>query len=155
VDGASDFAEATPGLRFGGHTGVTDPDGPPAADVVVCLSEHDPCPGIRSGELLIRLPLHDGQVPPPPSLDGLVRLLSMLLDEGKSVLIACDLGLNRSGMVAARVLVERGMAAADAIHRIRSVRPGALGSAPAGLFRRAGQAYASWLMSEYGDPPSS
>jgi protein-tyrosine phosphatase len=90
--------------------------------------------------------MQDGQVPPPAELEDLTKLISSWLDEDKIVRVACDLGLNRSGLVAARVLIERGMTAEDAIRQVRGVRRGALGSDPAGLFRKAGLAYASWLM---------
>ena len=135
-------AEAAPGLWFGPHAGLE-----PKPDVVVCLSSHDSCPALRTNTLMVRLPLQDGQVPPPPELEDLTKLISSLLDEDKIVRVACDLGLNRSGLVAARVLIERGMTAEDAIRQVRSVRRGALGSDPAGLFRKAGLAYAGWLMS--------
>jgi hypothetical protein len=63
---------------------------------VVCLSSHDSCPALRANTLLVRLPLQDGQVPPPAELEDLTKLISSLLDEDKIVRVACDLRLNRS-----------------------------------------------------------
>lgn len=48
------------------------------------------------------------------------------LDAGERLLIHCRGGLGRTGLVAARILVERGCPARDAIHRVRAVRPGAI-----------------------------
>lgn len=48
------------------------------------------------------------------------------LDKGGKVLVHCKGGLGRAGTIAARILVERGMAAAGAIKAVRDVRPGAL-----------------------------
>ncbi len=45
---------------------------------------------------------------------------------GQRVLIHCRAGRGRSGMVAARLLVELGTQADDAIHKVREARPGAL-----------------------------
>lgn len=48
------------------------------------------------------------------------------LEAGERVLIHCRGGLGRTGLVAARILVERGCPARDAIHRVRAVRPRAI-----------------------------
>lgn len=48
------------------------------------------------------------------------------IDAGERILIHCRGGLGRSGLVAARILVERGCAPRDAVHRVRAVRPGAI-----------------------------
>lgn len=49
-----------------------------------------------------------------------------LLDRGGTLLLHCLGGLGRSGMVAMRLLVERGMNAEDALHHVRAARPGAV-----------------------------
>lgn len=49
-----------------------------------------------------------------------------LLARGGRVLIHCRGGLGRAGTVAARLLVETGMPAPDAIAAVRAVRPGAI-----------------------------
>ena len=48
------------------------------------------------------------------------------LDAGEKILIHCRGGLGRAGLVAGRILVERGCSAAKAIAQIRSVRPHAI-----------------------------
>ena len=54
-----------------------------------------------------------------PELRALVR-------SGASVLVHCKGGLGRAGMIAARLLVELGMAPERAIAAVRAVRPGAI-----------------------------
>lgn len=49
-----------------------------------------------------------------------------LLRSGFSVLVHCKGGLGRAGTVAARILVEMGWAAHEAISAVREVRPGAI-----------------------------
>ena len=51
------------------------------------------------------------------------------LARGAAVSIHCRAGLGRTGMVAARFLVEQGVAADEAIAAIRSVRPGSIETA--------------------------
>jgi Cyclin-dependent kinase inhibitor 3 (CDKN3) len=48
------------------------------------------------------------------------------LDAGEGVLLHCMGGLGRSGMIALRLLVERGEAVEAALARLRVVRPGAV-----------------------------
>ena len=48
------------------------------------------------------------------------------LRRGERVLVHCAAGLGRTGMLAAKLLTELGMAPADAIRRVRAVRPGAI-----------------------------
>jgi len=141
------MAEAAPGLWFGAHQEPNPFERDAKLDAVVCLSGHELCRAVHPNSLLIRLPLDDGDVPPPSGLGDVTKFISSMLDEGKTVFVMCDLGYNRSAMVTARVLMERGMTADAAIAQVRTVREGALGSHPGGLFRTAGLAYASWLKS--------
>lgn len=57
---------------------------------------------------------------------ALSRTLHDCLDAGGGVLVHCRAGQGRSGMVVMRLLVERGDEAADALARLRAVRPGAV-----------------------------
>ena len=52
--------------------------------------------------------------------------LRSALRAGGRVLVHCRGGLGRAGTVAARLLVEMGMAPGNAINRVRAVRPGAI-----------------------------
>ena len=49
-----------------------------------------------------------------------------ILDRGAGVLVHCRGGRGRSGMIALRLLVERGEDAGAALHRLRHTRPGAV-----------------------------
>ncbi len=59
--------------------------------------------------------------PVGPSIEE--RLLS-----GERILIHCLAGLGRTGTIAARLLMEQGMAPQDAIGRVRMARPGSIQS---------------------------
>lgn len=61
-----------------------------------------------------------------PEWAALSAELQGALDAGHGVLLHCRAGLGRSGMVAMRLLVERGEEPMAALARIRSVRPGAV-----------------------------
>jgi len=52
--------------------------------------------------------------------------LRRLLRRGGKVVIHCRVGLGRSGMIAARLMVELGMTPSEAISRVRKARPGAI-----------------------------
>jgi hypothetical protein len=54
------------------------------------------------------------------------RDIRRLLREGTDVLVHCRGGLGRAGMMAARLLVELGMAPEEAIRDVRRARPGAI-----------------------------
>ena len=48
------------------------------------------------------------------------------LDHGECVVLHCRGGLGRTGLVAARLLIEAGVAPEEAIARVRAARPGAI-----------------------------
>lgn len=56
----------------------------------------------------------------------LARRLHAILDDGGAVLLHCLGGKGRSGMVAMRLMTERGVAAPEALAAIRRIRPGAV-----------------------------
>lgn len=66
----------------------------------------------------------------PESLDArwpaLARRLHAILDGGGAVLLHCLGGKGRSGMVAMRLMTERGIPAPEALATVRSIRPGAV-----------------------------
>lgn len=51
------------------------------------------------------------------------------LTQGQSIVVHCRAGLGRSGLIAARLLIERGMAPHDAVRHVRQARPGAIETA--------------------------
>lgn len=52
--------------------------------------------------------------------------LHAVLDDGRAVALHCRMGLGRTGLAAALLLVERGIAPEDAIAAVRRARPGAV-----------------------------
>ncbi|OYU16446.1 MAG: hypothetical protein CFE37_00115 [Alphaproteobacteria bacterium PA4] len=77
----------------------------------------------------IHLPIRDMSVPNSTfesSWQDVGEGLRARLRAGFNVLVHCKGGLGRAGTVGARLLVELGMAPADAIAAVRAVRPGAI-----------------------------
>ena len=77
----------------------------------------------------IHLPIRDVDVPDHRFETAWVvsgRLLHDRLDAGDRILIHCRGGLGRTGLVAGRILVERGCEPRTAINRVRAVRPHAI-----------------------------
>ncbi len=52
--------------------------------------------------------------------------LRLFLKAGDNILIHCNAGLGRSGTIAAKLLIELGLEAKDAVNKIRQARPGAI-----------------------------
>ena len=77
----------------------------------------------------IRFPIEDASVPPPEEMPRFAELVQQILaaaGAGKTVVIHCRGGLGRSGTVAAACLVALGHPPAQAIERVRHIRPGAV-----------------------------
>ena len=83
----------------------------------------------RVGISWIHLPIRDVHVPDDRFESGWSAVRPEVhhrIRTGERILIHCRGGLGRTGLVAARILVERGCVPRDAIHRVRAVRPGAI-----------------------------
>ncbi|GAU82748.1 phosphatase [Bosea sp. BIWAKO-01] len=92
-------------------------------------SEHLRRAAERRGIRLVRAPIPDFSAP-DETLDW-PRLAQAILGElsfGRGVAFCCLAGYGRSGMMAARVLIETGLPPRDAIAAVRAVRPGAIES---------------------------
>ena len=77
----------------------------------------------------LHLPIPDVSVPDHRFENAWVlagEALHTRLDAGERILIHCRGGLGRTGLVAGRMLVERGMNAREAIARVRAARPHAI-----------------------------
>jgi protein-tyrosine phosphatase len=75
------------------------------------------------------LPIRDVSVPDERFEGGWKKsgpLLLARLHKGERIVVHCRGGLGRSGLVAARMLVEMGIAPRDAINRVRAARRGAI-----------------------------
>ena len=75
------------------------------------------------------LPIEDVRTPTPDwetNWSVTRTTLHAALDAGGRVLVHCKGGLGRAGLVAARLLIERGAQPDWAIAEVRKVRPGAI-----------------------------
>lgn len=86
--------------------------------------------------LYVYLPIHDGDLPNLERLHAVAALGAELLAKGHRVLSHCGMGLNRSALVAALVMMRGGMPAARAVAQLRERRPGALFN----------EVFANWLL---------
>lgn len=75
----------------------------------------------------LHMPVPDFGIPPSAALwREIAGRIHPRLDRGETVAIHCWGGLGRSGMIAARLLAERGRSPEGAVAKIRQVRPGAI-----------------------------
>lgn len=86
----------------------------------------------RRGIAWLHLPIADFSVPGESfeqEWETQGRAIRALLRDGADVLVHCKGGLGRAGMIAARLLVELGMAPDAAIREVRRARRGAIETA--------------------------
>jgi protein-tyrosine phosphatase len=76
--------------------------------------------------IYVYYPFHDEDVPTLHKLHAVARLGAALVAAGERVLVHCQMGLNRSALVAGLVLVYSGLSGEDAVTRLQDRRPGAL-----------------------------
>ena len=89
--------------------------------------------------LYVHWPIEDGPMPDAPTVRTLARFIVQLIDDGRKVLVHCYGGNNRSGLVIARTLMEKGMSAQQAIKTVKEQRgPTALSN----------QGFVRWLLEE-------
>ena len=73
--------------------------------------------------LYVYWPIKDeDKMPDEKAVRSLASFAARLIDEDKEVLVHCRSGHNRSGMVCARTLIEKGWSPDDAIEAVRSGR---------------------------------
>ena len=81
-----------------------------------------------------------------PKVREVAAFIASLVRSGHGVLVHCTEGLNRSGVVAARALMELGFTPADAIDLVRRRRGPSVDGFPA----LGNQAFVDWLLEEEG-----
>lgn len=75
------------------------------------------------------LPMIDGAIPDTAWEESWIKIqpsLHQTLQNGGRIVIHCKGGLGRTGLLAARILVEFGMPPIEAINQVRQARPGAI-----------------------------
>lgn len=111
------ITEILPGLWQGGCiNGVSLPDD---FDLVISLY---PWEGFKLGPNTSQLSQEAYDADDIPDVESLVEAAFGAWRTGKKVLIHCQAGLNRSGLLAAQVLMRHGYSAADAIRLLREKR---------------------------------
>jgi atypical dual specificity phosphatase len=112
------------------------PEGPEALrwlrrqgiDVLISLTE-DPPPrrGIDdAGLMLVHVPVPDMTAPTPEDLDTCLAAIDKAHRHGLGVAVHCEAGQGRTGVIIACFFVSQGMPAADAIRKVRRLRPGSI-----------------------------
>jgi ADP-ribose pyrophosphatase YjhB (NUDIX family)/protein-tyrosine phosphatase len=114
------WAEVVPGLWMGGNRQPPTSD---LFDAVLTL-------GYRA-KVIAGIPVEDqlewriADAERPPPAEGLASVVAFVLERwqaGKRVLVRCELGLNRSGLIVGLVLVASGMSGDDAVAAIGKAR---------------------------------
>ena len=113
------FPDAERGLPYLSRLGVS---------LVINLHDraHDPAILAHQGITEVHLPVPDFTPPTPAQLDAGVTAIGDALATGGRVAVHCHGGLGRTGTLLACYLVQQGMTPAEAIARIRAVRPGSV-----------------------------
>ncbi|MCY0940979.1 MULTISPECIES: protein-tyrosine phosphatase family protein [Streptomyces] len=128
-DPATPWDEITPGLWMGGHfwTGPSGERRPAVVtdefDLVVSLftrSGHGPGP--RAEHVVTELPDAPLTTAQLRAVQHLAGAVSLALDLGLTTLVRCRSGYNRSGLVVAQCLVDRGLPPDRAVALVRSRR---------------------------------
>ncbi|MEW6330664.1 MAG: cyclin-dependent kinase inhibitor 3 family protein [Pseudomonadota bacterium] len=97
---------------------------------------------LRYGMAWYGLPIVDGAIPDALWEEKWTKSRSSLhqtLREGGRIVIHCKGGLGRTGLLAARILVEFGLPPYEAIERVRQARPGAIETTQQESYVRDGQ----------------
>ena len=107
-----------PGLYQSAHT-----PHPTWGDALICLSGMP----VAEHAVTIEYPFDDWRVPDGDKLHDVARTGATLVREGKSVVVMCEKGQNRSGLVTALILRElEGLSGAEAAQFVRTRREGSL-----------------------------
>ncbi len=83
-------------------------------------------PTVVNQFLYVYLPIQDGELPDLDRLHAVAKLGAELVRRGDRVLAHCGLGINRSALMIALILMYLGLDSRAAVERCRERRPGAL-----------------------------
>lgn len=93
-------------------------------DAVIDLDGSEP--PLEGVELYVHWLIDDGPAPDLVTVRALADLVDDLRRDGKRVLVHCQAGINRSGLISAASLIRAGYTPDDAIAAVRASRAGAL-----------------------------
>jgi ADP-ribosyl-[dinitrogen reductase] hydrolase len=84
---------------------------------------------LPEGMLHLQMPIADGSIPSAEWENQWIRESSRIhavLRRGGKICVHCNAGFGRSGIIAARLLVEEGFTPNEAISMVRKARPGTI-----------------------------
>ena len=79
-----------------------------------------------AGLLAFHVPMEDMEAPTQEQLDRCVSAITRAMERNMGVAVHCGAGLGRTGVVLAGYFVARGLTAANAVARVRRLRPGSV-----------------------------
>src|SRR5437879_6440119 len=79
-----------------------------------------------AGLLLYHVPVEDMEAPSQEQLDRCISAITRANRQQMGVAVHCGAGLGRTGVVLACYFVSKGLTAANAIARVRRLRPGSI-----------------------------
>jgi hypothetical protein len=137
--------EVIPGLFIGTRLDPSTGFAALDVDAIVDLEDWEMAwvPPVPFGCLLISFPMDDGD-DVDPKVREVATFIVTLVTAGRRVLVHCTEGLNRSGLVVARALMEMGWTATDAIELVRQKR----GPSVDGFSALGNPAFVDWLQTE-------
>jgi atypical dual specificity phosphatase len=97
-------------------------------EVLLSLTEDRPRRDWADGAnmLVFHEPLEDMEAPSQEQLDRCVSAVLRATERNMGVAVHCGAGLGRTGVVLAAYFVARGLTAANAVARVRRLRPGSV-----------------------------
>jgi atypical dual specificity phosphatase len=97
-------------------------------DVVLSLTEDPPRRHWvnDAGLMLVHVPMIDMQPPTPDEIDKALAAIQGAHGNNMGIAVHCGAGLGRTGVVLACYFVTKGLSAANAIARVRRLRPGSV-----------------------------
>ena len=79
-----------------------------------------------AGLMVMHVPVEDMEAPTQEQLERCVSAIQRANEKNMGVAVHCEAGMGRTGTVLAAYFVARGMSAAEAIGRVRRMRPGSV-----------------------------